>query len=41
MPLDKAKSYADELTHSGIEAISPFDDGTLVELANYLTAREY
>ena len=41
MSLDKAKEYAAKLTESGIEAISPYDDGTLVELAHYLTAREY
>ena len=41
MNLEEAKAYANELTQSGIEAISSFDDGTLVDLANYLTAREY
>ncbi len=41
MNLEEAKAYADELTQSGIDAIRPYDDGTLIELANYLTAREY
>lgn len=41
MTLNEALSYANELTESGIEAIKPFDDGTLTELARYLTTREY
>ena len=41
MSLDDAKVYANKLTESGIEAIRPYDDGTLIELADYLTAREY
>ena len=41
MSVDEAKRYAAELTHSGIEAIRPYDDGTLTELAYYLTEREY
>ena len=41
MSLDEAKAYANELTKSGIEDILRYDDSTLVELANYLTAREY
>ena len=38
---EAAKAYADELTESGIDAICSYDDGTLVELARYLTTREY
>ena len=41
MSVDEAKAYADELTESGIDAICSYDDGTLVELARYLTTREY
>lgn len=41
MSLEQAKEYADELTESGIEAICQYDDGTLTELAHYLTVREY
>lgn len=41
MSLDEAKTYADQLTESGINAISKYDDGTLTELARYLTIREY
>ena len=41
MSLDEAKEYASKLTASGIFAISPYDDGTLTELAEYLTTREY
>ncbi len=39
--LDEAKKYASELTASGIEAIRQYDDGTLTQLAEYLTTREY
>lgn len=41
MSLNEAKEYADKLTRSGIESIRPYDDGTLTELAYYLTEREY
>ena len=41
MSLDQAKEYASKLTESGIFAISSYDDGTLTELAEYLTTREY
>jgi geranylgeranyl pyrophosphate synthase len=41
MILDDAQNYANELTLTGIEAIAPYDDGTLTELAKYLIKREY
>lgn len=41
MTAEEAQNYANKLTQVGIEAISPYDDGTLVDLANYLTVREY
>lgn len=41
MSLEEAKEYASKLTESGIEGIADYDDGTLTELARYLTAREY
>lgn len=41
MSVDEAKIYVNKLTQNGILAISPYDDGTLTELAHYLTAREY
>lgn len=41
MTLNEAMSYAKNLTDTAIKAIAPFDDGTLQELACYLTVREY
>ena len=41
MSLEKAKVYANKLTQNGISAICPYDDGTLTELAHFLTTREY
>ena len=41
MSLDEAKEYANKLTQNGISSISLYDDGTLTELAHFLTAREY
>ena len=40
MSLENAQDYAVDLTKDAIEAIKPYDDGTLTELANYLTIRE-
>lgn len=40
MSLGHAQKYAVDLTEAAIEAIKPYDDGTLYELANYLTTRE-
>lgn len=39
--VDDAASKAKELTQKGIDAIKPFDDGTLSSLANYLITRNY
>lgn len=41
LSIDDAKSKAEELTRSGIEAIAPYDDGTLSSLAEYLITRNY
>lgn len=41
MNVVKAKEYAAKLTQDAIDVIKNFDDGTLTELANYLTTREY
>lgn len=41
MNLEEATKYALDLTEMGILAISPYDDGTLTELAKYLIVREY
>lgn len=41
MCVEKAREYAEMLTEEGKNAIAEFDDGTLCELANYLTVREY
>ena len=41
MSLEDAQNYANDLTESGIEAIRSYDDGSLTELALYLTKREY
>ncbi len=41
MTYDEALSYANELTNKAISFISLIDDGTLVELAKFLTVREY
>ena len=41
MSLEDAQKYANDLTKSGIETIRSYDDGTLTELALYLTQREY
>ena len=41
MSVDEAKEYAANLTQSGIEAIRNYDDGSLIELAHYLTVRDY
>lgn len=41
MSLDEAKVYAQNLTQSGIDAMSKYDDGTFAELAHFLTVREY
>lgn len=41
MSLEEAINYANNLTESGIKAISFYDDGALTELALYLTKREY
>lgn len=41
MSVDEAKKYAADLTKSGIEAIKPYDNGILQELAEYLTIRKY
>ena len=41
MPVDEAKEYASKLTQSGIESIKNYDDGSLIELAHYLTVRDY
>ena len=40
MSLENAQKCAIDLTEAAIEAIKPYDDGTLTELANYLTIRE-
>jgi geranylgeranyl diphosphate synthase type II len=39
--LEEAQAYANDLTTKGIEAISPYDNGTFTELALYLTNREF
>lgn len=41
MSINEAKKYADNLTAKGIDAISNYDDGSLTELAHYLTYRQY
>ena len=41
MSVEEATKYALDLTESGIDAISPYDDGTFTELAKYLIKREY
>lgn len=41
LSIDDAKSKAEELTRTGIEAIAPYDDGTLSSLAEYLITRNY
>ncbi len=41
MSVDEAKEYATKLTQSGIESIRNHDDGSLIELAHYLTVRNY
>ena len=41
MSVEEATKYALDLTGSGIDAISPYDDGTFTELAKYLIKREY
>ena len=41
MSVDEAKEYASKLTRSGIESIREYDDGSLTELAHYLTVRNY
>ena len=41
MSVEEARKYASELTISGIEAISKYDNGTLTKLAEYLTLRKY
>ena len=41
MSVEEARKFAIELTSSGIEAISAYDDGTLTQLAEYLTVRKY
>ena len=41
MSVEEATNYALDLTESGINAISPYDDGTFSELAKYLIVREY
>lgn len=41
MTLDEAITYAKNLTDMAIQVIASFDDGTLQELAYYLTVREY
>lgn len=41
LSIDDAKSKAEELTRSGIEAIAKYDDGTLSSLAEYLITRNY
>lgn len=40
LSVEEAKKYVDELTHDAICAIESFDDGTLKELALFLTVRE-
>ena len=41
MTLEEAKRYADNLTNEGILAIESYDDGTLTDLALYLTTRKF
>ena len=41
MSEDEAISMANKLTIEGIDAIKPYDDGTLEELATYLITRNY
>ena len=41
MDYNSAEKYANECTEKAIEMVSVFDDGTLTELAKYLTVREY
>lgn len=41
MPLAKAQDYANRLTECAINSIRPYDSGSLQELAEYLTTREY
>ena len=41
MSYESAENYAKECTAKAIESVSSFDDGTLTELAKYLTVREY
>ncbi len=41
MTADEARAYAKEITESAKSAIFSYDDGTLCELADYLTVREY
>ena len=41
MSVEEARKYAYELTASGIEAISKYDNGTLTQLAEFLTLRKY
>ena len=41
MSLEEATNYATQLTKEAISEIQPYDNGTLTELAQYLTIREY
>ena len=41
MTYEEAINYANNLTSEAIESIRVMDDGTLEELARYLTVREY
>lgn len=41
MSYEQARQYAQNLTNSAIDSIHSIDDGTLVELAEFLTVREY
>ena len=41
MDYDSAEKYANECTEKAIDMVAAFDDGTLTELAKYLTVREY
>lgn len=41
MTVEEARAYAKEITESAKRAIAAYDDGTLCELADYLTVREY
>ncbi|MGM9632509.1 MAG: polyprenyl synthetase family protein [Eubacteriales bacterium] len=41
MTAKEARAYADKLTKEAVEAVRALDDGTLSDLAEYLTVRKY